>query len=240
MNWYSYVRSNPTNNRDSTGKCRYDNYSMHVYDARGNDLGTDLVHVERWSVAVDCDAFSEPTSFREGNVGTGGYSQTEQDCTNGATHMTITRLPSGRTSVAITTKVQITGPGAPTSGQYLDMISDRWSGTKGAFDVTNTFVQGSGLRINVTGSSTMSGGISHSWIGSTLMEVPNLLGNSPAQLEVNGNVAAHEYGHPLGLPDRYHDGRPDPGYVGTIMGDGFNSPVTGKTISEAIETCKAP
>ncbi|HEU0098852.1 MAG TPA: RHS repeat-associated core domain-containing protein [Allosphingosinicella sp.] len=55
MNMYAYVGGDPANARDPTGLCSVLNWSMHVFDAKGNDLGTDHVKPEAWSTFYGCD-----------------------------------------------------------------------------------------------------------------------------------------------------------------------------------------
>lgn len=78
------------------------------------------------------------------------------------------------------------------------------------------------------------------YLGGVDSWLPTAVGQSAVRLAVDINAAGHEFAHNFGLKDPYHNGRPDPGYAGSIMGDGYNSPPNDKTASEMMTACEHP
>jgi RHS repeat-associated protein len=72
MNMYAYVGGDPVNKVDPTGRCYYENYTMHIYDKYGNDLGPDPKDPESWSEPVGCNPFSWGPTGYFGPGGAGG------------------------------------------------------------------------------------------------------------------------------------------------------------------------
>ncbi len=75
---HAYVGADPVNRTDPSGMCRADNYTMHVYDGQGRDLGPDPVYPESWSVLVGCEDFLNPGGAEGGFGGGGGGGLTRE------------------------------------------------------------------------------------------------------------------------------------------------------------------
>jgi hypothetical protein len=153
--------------------------------------------------------------------------------------MTLDTDDAGGPTVRITAPIDFKGYEPATSAQsYTDSINANWSGQKGQYDVQTTLSRGpGGIVANIMPNPHFR---STGQVGGNNMSLPTLSGAGPAKRGVEGIAASHEFGHTLGLKDRYTNSKSHRGYENSIMGLGYSGVVDEKTVTEAIESCTSP
>lgn len=229
MNQYAYVGNDPVNLVDPLGLDE-DDPPIVVTGSRCPS---------GWTCYSPGDFVLTPyaTYRMENSDGSVGRAET-RICSNGATQVSTNEGESGNVDVTITVPISFTGPGAAVSSSgYIDAINETWSGSFGRYSVnTQTSIGRGGLVADI--AAGFVGGRAE--VGGRMLWLGTLGNANPGRVAVNFNIAAHEFGHTLGLRDRYLGTQIEPGYAGTIMGNGFSGQVTENTVSEAIRACAVP
>lgn len=224
MNLYAYVGGDPINSVDPSGLKDTSN------DKEENEI---VVTGKRLKVNIGLsggfpNAGSGPTQWSEPRKAT--QQKAECELGNGAIDVSF-----DGTTVNITANIDLTGPGAGTSGAYIGGIAEAWTKSFGHINSIANISAGPGGVIAEISSGIIPPGGPRSTLGGDHMWLGNLGAMSGRQIAyATQHVAPHEFGHSLKIDNMPPVGK----WKGAIMANSAND-VSPTDLEAVVEACRA-
>ncbi|HEX8584786.1 MAG TPA: hypothetical protein VF680_10275 [Allosphingosinicella sp.] len=139
------------------------------------------------------------------------------------------------TNLSITARMNLVGPGAPTSGAYPAGIAKAWTTSPGRINSTANISAGPGGITGEVSSGIFPPGGARSVLGGNYMWIGNLGAMTDLQMAyATQHVVPHEFGHSLGIPNMPPIGK----WANSIMANSGNK-VSEVDLEAVVELCRA-